>query len=213
MSLVPLDSCGIRATASPTPTLAPSSRFTIALPGRKYWAGTSVPGSSLILAVQIDQFHGRTHLLPALGRSLTSSTTMEETGQLVGLTSDGHTVDHVFEVQATRHFGDDRVGVRVPSSRRYHRRSPLRHPSLPARNRKGSLWLSLVRPISSMMVSSVEREVITSLSELFRTNLAFCNLDATGVLHLDAALGSRSGCGHQPMWKVRIVIGCGSPMD
>ena len=46
------DACGIRASASPIPTSAPSSRLIIALPGKKYCAGISVPAiiTSLPLA-------------------------------------------------------------------------------------------------------------------------------------------------------------------
>ncbi|MNY20636.1 hypothetical protein D3C86_1541260 [compost metagenome] len=69
-------SCGIRATTSPTFTLAPSDRLTRVLAGRKYWAGTSVPGSSSSLPLASTSLTAGRMSLPAAGRSCRSITSM-----------------------------------------------------------------------------------------------------------------------------------------
>ncbi|MCY1515360.1 hypothetical protein D9M68_499430 [compost metagenome] len=69
-------SCGIRAITSPTPTWAPSATPTRAFAGRKYWAGTSVPGSSSSLPLASTSFTAGRMSLPAAGRSFGSRTSM-----------------------------------------------------------------------------------------------------------------------------------------
>ena len=78
ISFVPTDSCGIRANASPTAISAPSSSVTIALPGKKYCAGTSVPGIKISLPFASTKRNAGRKSLPAVARSPTSCTTIED---------------------------------------------------------------------------------------------------------------------------------------
>ena len=78
ISLVPTDSCGIRASGSPTFTSAPSSKLTIALPGKKYCAITSVSGKKISLPLASTNLMVGRKSLPAVARSPTSCTTIEE---------------------------------------------------------------------------------------------------------------------------------------
>ena len=78
ISLLPPDFCGIRARVSPTPTSAPSSMLTIALPGKKYCAGISVPGIITSLPFASTNLIAGRISLPAAGRAAASVTSLED---------------------------------------------------------------------------------------------------------------------------------------
>src|SRR5690554_3612736 len=68
-----------------------------------------------LLAIGADQLDGRTDVLTG-GRTLVNGHHLDvaQTGQLVGLTTDGDPLFHADELDGTGDLGNDRVGVRVP---------------------------------------------------------------------------------------------------
>src|SRR3990167_3321965 len=116
MSRVLEVSCGIRAITSPTPTCAPSATPTRALAGRKYWAGTST-WQQQVITIHTHHLHSRANIF-AGGWTVfgIQNFNVGQTGQFVSLTLDRDAFFHAHVGHGTFHFGNDRVGVRVPLS-------------------------------------------------------------------------------------------------
>ncbi|MFU0777590.1 MAG: hypothetical protein ACFWT4_05135 [Citrobacter braakii] len=68
-----------------------------------------------VVALSINNFQCRTQVFTTRSTFCRiQNHQRRQTGQLVGLTSNGLAVDHVSEADETTHFGDNRHGVRIP---------------------------------------------------------------------------------------------------
>ena len=77
-----------------------------------------MPAKNHFLALGVDQAERRTQILAARRTVFGSMTTsVGQAGHLVGLRLHGDAFVHVLELDDARHFGDDRVGVRIPLAR------------------------------------------------------------------------------------------------
>lgn len=114
MSLVPPDSCGIRAGVTRADLYAIfqlNNRFTRQEVLRRH-IGTR---DQNVVTLSINDFQCRTQIFTTCGTFCgIQNHQRRQTGQFVGLTSNGLAVDHVSKAYKTAYFGDNRHGVRVP---------------------------------------------------------------------------------------------------
>ena len=125
-------------------------------------------------------------------RSAESRTTRRQTGQLVGLTSNGLAVDHVSKADETAYFGDNRHGVWIPVCNGFAASNLLAIAFRQYPHRRRTL-LALVRPNSSDQLQLG----VTGSNQFtagVHNRLHVAELDATFVFHLDAGFSSRTRC-------------------
>ena len=73
-------------------------------------------GQSQFLTLVINQGHGGTNILACRGTFTgIHDRNTAQPGELIGLALDGHALFHATELNRTGHFGDDGVGVGIPT--------------------------------------------------------------------------------------------------
>ena len=165
MSRVLDDSCGMRASTSPTFTSWPS--FTVMM--RADLEGDSSPacrqsGELDFLAAVADQLHRRAQ---ALGGRRAAALRIDhdqarQARGLVDLLGHRDAFFDVLEASLARVLGDDRARERIPVRERPARLSPSRRRATVSVAPYGTLWRSRSRPLSSEITISPLREIAIS---------------------------------------------------
>ncbi len=147
-----------------------------------------------VITLSINDFQRRTQIFTTGSTfSRIQNHQRRQTGQFVGLTRNGLTVDHVSEADETTHFSDNRHGVRVPVCHGFAAGNLLaitfRHDSAIRH------FIALFG--TTEFVDQLQFGVTRSDNQFtagVHNRLHVAELDATFIFHLDAGFSSRTRC-------------------
>ena len=147
-----------------------------------------------VVALSINNFQCRTQIFTTGGTFCgIQNHQRRQTGQLVGLTSNGLAVDHVSEADETTHFGDNRHGMRIPVCNGFTAGNlfaiAFRH--------NGAVRHFIAFFGTTEFVDQLQFGVTRGDNQFtagVHNRLRVAQTDATFVFHLDAGFSSRTRC-------------------